>query len=233
MKTKTILLVIIAIIAYKKAYCDDYTWTGTDENQFWSNPENWISSNPGSIPGNNDNVVLDCGIIALGDCFIDVDTITINSLSLIEYPYQLTLPYTILINGNLIITGEPFIEWNNTGNIVFAGNNDQSISIDYYLEWSLYNLIINKTSGSILLKNNVYVNNVFSNEHETNIISDPLENDYSIIIENPLPIELLTFEVHNVSGKITIFWSTATETNNDYFLIEKSNDCLSWMDWVR
>ncbi|MBI2271089.1 MAG: hypothetical protein HYU69_12155 [Bacteroidetes bacterium] len=42
---------------------------------------------------------------------------------------------------------------------------------------------------------------------------------------NPLPIELLSFEaVLNNAGKVNTAWVTATETNNDYFTVEKSTD---------
>jgi len=43
---------------------------------------------------------------------------------------------------------------------------------------------------------------------------------------SPLPIELLNFEVsynENIS-KVDVAWSTATETNNDFFTIERSAD---------
>lgn len=40
----------------------------------------------------------------------------------------------------------------------------------------------------------------------------------------PLPIELISFEGAAESNKIKLTWATATETNNDYFTIEKSAD---------
>ncbi|MFN8145680.1 MAG: T9SS type A sorting domain-containing protein [Bacteroidia bacterium] len=41
---------------------------------------------------------------------------------------------------------------------------------------------------------------------------------------SPLPIELLMFDAHIVSQGVQCVWKTATETNNDYFLVEKSKD---------
>lgn len=43
-----------------------------------------------------------------------------------------------------------------------------------------------------------------------------------------LPIELLSFNVNNTDNKNTIVWSTATETNNNYFIIERSTDADVW-----
>lgn len=42
----------------------------------------------------------------------------------------------------------------------------------------------------------------------------------------PLPIELLSFEVHLDQNVVNLTWTTATETNNDFFTIERSVDAL-------
>lgn len=43
-----------------------------------------------------------------------------------------------------------------------------------------------------------------------------------------LPIELESFDGYLKNGKITLKWVTATETNNNYFTIEKSMDAMGW-----
>lgn len=51
------------------------------------------------------------------------------------------------------------------------------------------------------------------------------------ILESPpvsLPIELLYFKGKNVDDYNLLYWSTATEMNNDYFTIEKSYDGYSF-----
>ncbi len=45
---------------------------------------------------------------------------------------------------------------------------------------------------------------------------------------NPLPISLLSFEAVNVDSVVNITWSTATETNNDYFSVQRSVDMKSF-----
>ncbi|GAB4253042.1 MAG: hypothetical protein Kow0079_08320 [Vicingaceae bacterium] len=49
----------------------------------------------------------------------------------------------------------------------------------------------------------------------------------------PLPIELLNFEVNINAEQVDITWTTASETNNDYFLVEKSIDGKSWQVVVK
>jgi hypothetical protein len=46
---------------------------------------------------------------------------------------------------------------------------------------------------------------------------------------NPLPIELLSFNAKCNNDVVTINWSTASETNNEYFTIERSNDGVTWV----
>ncbi len=45
-----------------------------------------------------------------------------------------------------------------------------------------------------------------------------------------LPIELLSFDAYMVDTTVNIKWSTATETNCDYFLVERSIDGIDWKE---
>ena len=46
----------------------------------------------------------------------------------------------------------------------------------------------------------------------------------------PLPVELIAFDVTCQQSKVVINWSTATEINNDYFVIEKSADAVNFFE---
>ena len=46
----------------------------------------------------------------------------------------------------------------------------------------------------------------------------------SVNNEVPLPIELLSFKARELQNTVLLSWTTATETNNDYFTIERSDD---------
>ncbi|HTF02895.1 MAG TPA: T9SS type A sorting domain-containing protein, partial [Bacteroidia bacterium] len=43
---------------------------------------------------------------------------------------------------------------------------------------------------------------------------------------NPLPVSLISFAGKNENGKNILEWQTASETNNDYFTLERSDDGL-------
>jgi hypothetical protein len=47
---------------------------------------------------------------------------------------------------------------------------------------------------------------------------------------NPLPVELLDFKANCVDAGTELNWSTASERNNDYFLIERSTDGIDWQE---
>lgn len=44
----------------------------------------------------------------------------------------------------------------------------------------------------------------------------------------PLPVDLINFEAKKVNNKIALTWSTATELNNDKFIIEHSSNGVSF-----
>lgn len=45
---------------------------------------------------------------------------------------------------------------------------------------------------------------------------------------SPLPVELVSFELENTKNQSKLVWTTASEINNEYFLIEKSDDGYHW-----
>ncbi len=49
----------------------------------------------------------------------------------------------------------------------------------------------------------------------------------------PLPVELLSFDGNAIGTQNHLYWSTATEINNQYFVIEKSNDGIIYEDFVQ
>lgn len=60
-------------------------------------------------------------------------------------------------------------------------------------------------------------------------------NDYYIDavgvapVPAPLPVELLRFSGQCAAGRIALTWQTASETNNDYFTVEKSEDAQNFV----
>ncbi len=52
-----------------------------------------------------------------------------------------------------------------------------------------------------------------------------VQDQFTVNASNTLPVSILTFDVQLTSnGKVNLSWSTATETNNKYFYIERSSN---------
>jgi hypothetical protein len=51
--------------------------------------------------------------------------------------------------------------------------------------------------------------------------------------ENPLPVNLIHFSATPVNGNVKLEWTTASEINNDYFVIESSVDAINFEEVTR
>jgi hypothetical protein len=49
-------------------------------------------------------------------------------------------------------------------------------------------------------------------------------------LSNPLPIELISFNALVQQAEVKLQWSTASELNNDFFIIQRSQDAENWED---
>lgn len=55
----------------------------------------------------------------------------------------------------------------------------------------------------------------------------------SLTDENPLPVELLSFNAWPDGKEVALAWATASEQDNDYFTVERSADGLTFADILR
>lgn len=123
---------------------------------------------------------------------------------------------TVVHKDNLTILNAGVLEVD-----TFTVNNANSISV-----------VID--SGGVLIANVLIIETTIINNGK--IIADEVQCSTLITgsgtIENPsaLPIELLSFDVINKDTYIDINWTTSTETNNDYFVVEKSTDGLNYYE---
>lgn len=49
---------------------------------------------------------------------------------------------------------------------------------------------------------------------------------------NPLPVTLLDFKANQVGSTVELHWSTATEINNDYFTLERTQDAIQFEEFI-
>lgn len=123
-----------------------------------------------------------------------------------------------------------------TGNVSYAGNNNViipssaslvigsggSVSIGGNASLSTTNNIEILSGGSFATSGSAdltFVNSPLPNQVLTpGVVNGPI----TITRLGPLPVELSSFKAHARAGAIEISWSTASELNNERFLIERS-----------
>ncbi len=99
------------------------------------------------------------------------------------------------------------------GYVVYADDTATSVQISglnsegYEYEFHMY-----EYSGSL--------------DNEINYKTDVIE--YSTTKNSTFPIELISFAAKSVNDRVEIDWATASELNNDYFVIERSFDAQSF-----
>ena len=49
----------------------------------------------------------------------------------------------------------------------------------------------------------------------------------------PLPIELVVFKAEPANNRVRLMWVTASEKNNDYYIVERSHDAINFTTLVR
>ena len=61
----------------------------------------------------------------------------------------------------------------------------------------------------------------------------PLMGPVTVSNGGVLPIELIDFNVIMNEDRVEITWTTASEINNDYFIVEKSKDGVDWVEVIK
>ncbi len=103
-----------------------------------------------------------------------------------------------------------------------------SIWASYY--WEPNAMVINPNNATTqtvpLFVNQQYTLAIVSN------CGDTIKKDTAWVSATcfPLPVKLTSFNANCVENGIMITWQTATEINNDYFVLEKSNDAIHFFD---
>lgn len=211
------------------------TWTTTASaaSLGWNNPLSWSKSGscsgdwPFSSPlGNGDVVNINHSVTYNGNIVIPNNaTFNINS-------------GTLTINGNVDLqNGSTFLSSEGTTMVVNGNFNNSNNSVGVTVDG---NIIVsgNLTSGngstvtsssgtgSFNVEGSISGSGtVFGSSADCPDTGNPCLTSSS----NPLPIELIRFYAECSDNEISIKWSTASEYNNDYFKIARSNDGINWI----
>jgi len=161
----------------------------------------------------------------------------------------------VLINGNLIIAGD--IQFNSSSPITLA--KDAYLSVKDFKITQNSRIVIGPTTAgdtaqivitgtgatpgtNAKFTKNLKICGTCTCDDDGKPVystapcpSAPVLSAPSAICANSitLPIELITFEAKAVHQNVVLYWVTATEINNDYFTIERSQDAINWKEVLK
>jgi len=242
MKTYTICFVIGLILSNLNTFATTYyaTRNGDWSENLWST-ESKKGIPETEIPSQSDTIYidfeinLDVGIVihstgkivinSLGSLTSNTNSLEIKNGGALEV-YGLLQVYDLTLNNssNIIIAADvhvlvynDFTNKNNTDGVVFDGILD--------VMGAFYN-----GNGSVIGGcGKISVAGYYYNWGTTyNTSGQEGNGPFVINCLEALPINLIDYKIKCTKTGSVLEWSTASETNNDYFSIEKSTDMKSW-----
>lgn len=220
------LFLLVLFFIFGIAQAADFITIGSGN---WDNSTIWEYGDIAPKSGNNNvvvisagnNVVLNndivfgngCEIHVAGSLIINGDLTALNNL-------------LIDVSGNLIINGSIIV--NNGGEITIIGNVSVSENVTFN-----NNGIIDMNSGYLNIGGNL--NGESGGDITgTGVIDIGGSNTFDttpsagVTVNTGLPVSLIDFTARcDVSG-VVLDWTTATETNNAFFRLERSGDLQGW-----
>lgn len=61
----------------------------------------------------------------------------------------------------------------------------------------------------------------------------PVFTRFSLSVDIPLPVNISHFEAHQVKNQVNLSWTTATESGNSHFVVERSKDAVNFIPVAR
>lgn len=205
MKTTFIYITVcILVFSSKISIAANLTTQSTTSGE-WSNNAIWNNGTPGYIINNNSIITIKAG-----------HTITSNNMISSSGTNTITMYIygSLTINGNIESKNNVTITIFNGGSLIINGNiivkNNSTITIN-----SISEVTVNGTIEGI--NNNIITGSGILN-------SNGVTGFDMSSFNGSLPIELVSFTAKNAELGIDLQWQTASETNNEYFNIERSEN---------
>jgi hypothetical protein len=197
----------------------------SEKTGFWTTGASWVGGTmPGTLAGAT--VTVTSQTVVVNGRIQSTKNITLNLSNL-----SINAGDTLIILGNLTITSSLF---SNNGVLIVFGNVSNTLS----------NSVISGSGKMVVTGNysNALGSNTFTGPSYVYgstsgfIFSPPVEDQADLQSDDPglysyvnstyvaLPVTLISFTAVENEGDVRINWVTASELNNDYFLIERSKD---------
>ena len=140
---------------------------------------------------------------------------------------QSTYSFTACKNLNYTRYLELWVDWNQDGD--FEDANEQILNGTHSVNPCYIGSLtvpVGAASGSTVMR--VIMANGGAPTNPCGAYSFGETEDYTLNVTNPLPVELTYFRGERKEETVHLAWNTATETNNDFFSLERSKDGISF-----
>lgn len=216
--------------------------TKTGSFYLWNTTANWVSNTPpnplntlidqpivvndyisrnggltfANIGANTDEIVINDTLVVYGDVFFDNNAISLRVEGLLivfgnfrsDNKADIVNNGTMLVTGNLTLNGgqQDYNDGNGAGGNLYVGGTIGGSSAD-------------GVAGATA-----------DQEGDLSNFGEAVEEFVNGGGNSPLPVELTSFTSTTSSSGITLQWTTASELNNDYFSVERSEDGMSFYE---
>ena len=230
---------VVDVNSHLLIFNDNATTSGANDNSYVDGQVKKIGNQAFSFPVGNKGQCLPITITAptiatdeyTAQYFVtDPDGPYNSSLVSGDIDHVSTAEYWTLDRTNGTSTVYVTLEWDNTYNydgdyVGVTDLNDILVAKWDGTKWEDYGN--GGTTGTVQAKstNGIGVGSVKSNLIVDNTGPFTLGSKSK---KNPLPTELLYFAAVCSNNNVQLKWATASETNNDYFLVEKSTDAVNF-----
>jgi len=258
MKTITSILVKITAIVFALVNTAYAANKYSIANGNWTTGTTWSNTYGGATcnctPSKSDdiyiwnNVTLDKNLIGGGQGLTSI--LTINAGASLyggsTYSLEMRSGSTLTVHGSLTVLNLTYnsgsaILLQSTGTITVNGTfNNKLSSNDVTINGAktVNGTFTNNNNGVIAGTGNILINTGPATNGTSATIfglsaASPCASFPCVLGPGPLPIELITFAATRTDYGVEIKWSTATETNNDYFTIECTTDPTVWEEVTR
>jgi hypothetical protein len=195
--------------------------TVSKTNGIWSSASSWTNNipNPGkdSIVVNGDSI--NCSSISKLTIGPQATLILKNNATLAASKIEFSNGSKIRIESGSTLIATDLINKNNSVNVVINGEIILSGTLD------------NGNGGIITGTGSITATDFTGTGSTFGVTTGNINNTF--ISGSFLPVELLSFDIKCQNDQKIIRWSTASEINNNYFVIEVSNDALTFSESTR
>lgn len=228
MKIYLIILLLIPMLGLSQT-------VESNQDGDWGDTNTWGSN---SEPGNGDDVIIKDSVNMTSD-ISELNSLKIDSTGILNgdttWDLEIGNNHTLEVYGHLEVCSLKFCP-----NSIIRIYEGASVQINCKLT--------NQNSDNVIINGSVIVDGEFENKGSGDITGNgsivaesfdgtgttfghnPTRNipDSTTISEGSLPVELIDFSIDCFNNNIRLNWITESEINNDYFIIEKSDDAKNW-----